>query len=72
MSKYLISISDSDKMPYILDVYAKNMEEAEDKFINKISDIYALDISGDWKDFCEDATDHEIYIGEIYNIEEFE
>lgn len=72
MNKYIVSVCDSDKIPYILDVYAKDMEEAEDKFINKISDIYALDIIEDWCEFCDNAMDHEIYIGEVYNIEEFE
>lgn len=71
MNKYLISVCDKD-FPEIISVSARSMEDAENKFMeiltNKfnIEDPYYL-----WDDFCEDLYEHEIYLGEIMDIEEF-
>lgn len=72
MSKYIVSICDDDKLPYIIGVGAKNMEEAEQRFITRITNKYeCLSVTSDWEDLCEDAFSHEIYISDPYDIEEF-
>ena len=70
MSKYLLAIFDG--YVGIRSISARSLEDAENRFMRQISTEYDLDVPTDWESFCEDASNHEIYIGEVTSIEEFE
>ena len=71
MSKYLVPISDNGGYPYIVSTSARSIEEAETRIMNKLVREWDLDVPADWDDFCDNALDSNIWIGEIRDIEEF-
>lgn len=71
MNTYLLPVSD-DKGPWIEKVYAKGISEAEDKFVKLLADAYEfIDYGGSFNDMLETLQDHDILVGDIYDIEEF-
>lgn len=71
MNKYLVPVCDSDGS-YICSVAARSLAEAEDKFINELSDIYAIDKDfNNFDEFIKEALESDIVIGDIYDIDEF-
>lgn len=72
MNKYLVSICEwEDKFPYIISTSARSMEEAKSRIMNVLASEWDLEVPADWNDFCDNAYEHDYYIGEIRDIEEF-
>lgn len=71
MNTYLLPVCDQDSL-YIESVNANDLEEAKAKFIDTICDSYSyIEPALEWNDFIDDLEDHEIYLGEIYDKDEF-
>lgn len=71
MNTYLLPVSDGDDC-WIEKTLAKGVLEAEDKFINKLAEVYEFIDYGDTFDSVKaTAYDNGLIIGEIYDIEEF-
>lgn len=56
---------------FIISTSAKTLEEATDKLIKKVVDIYDLDVCVDLSDLEEACSDEGIIFGQIHDIEEF-
>lgn len=69
MNKYLLPVDDGQI--YILSVSAKDFEQAKDKFIDEFADAFEYPNNGDWEEVQDWLAEHNIYIGDIYDIEEF-
>lgn len=67
---YLLPVQDPDGI-YIQGVVAKNFDEAEDKFMRELSDIYDIDEISSWEDFLVSLHNIDVYVGDIYDKEEF-
>lgn len=71
MNTYLLPVCDQDSL-YIESVTANDLEDAKAKFMNVICETYSyIDPALEWIDFLNDLADHEIYLGEIYDKDEF-
>lgn len=70
MNKYIVPINDPDGI-YIESVNARSISEAEDKFMEIISETYNYEPSDSWDNFINTAWEDNITIGEIKDIEEF-
>lgn len=70
MNKYIVPINDSDGV-YIESVNARSISEAEDKFMEIISEMYNCNPEIDWYNFINKLWADDITIGEIKDIEEF-
>lgn len=70
MNKYLLPICSTDDI-WIESVSAKNFNDAKDKFIESLGETYEWVTVDDWDKFLEECTDHELFIGDIYDLEEF-
>ena len=72
MSKYIVPICEEDSgYPYVISTSARNMEEAEERFMHRLTNKWDLEVSADWNDFCDNALSSGYYIGEVSDIEEF-
>lgn len=72
MSKYVVPIYEEDsECPYIISTSARNLEEAEDRIMHRLTNKWDLEISADWDDFCNNTFNAGYYIGEVSDIEEF-
>lgn len=71
MSTFLCPIDDYTDV-YILTVNASNYIEAQDKIEERIRENYDdIPITGNWSDFVKKATYKDIYLGNIYDKDEF-
>lgn len=71
MNTYLLPLSDEGG-PWIEKVYAKGISDAENKFIKLLADSYDfIDYGGSFNDMVDNLQDHDILVGDIYDIEEF-
>lgn len=72
MSKYLLAVCFPEEIPQIIGTHARNMDDAENRFMHSITESCDLDVASDWDEFLEIAYNADILIGEINSIEEFE
>lgn len=71
MNTYLLPVSDSEG-PWIESARANSVIEAESKFVKYFADSYDFVDYGDTFNNLKDTMfDHDIQIGDIYDIEEF-
>lgn len=72
MNTYLLPCFDGENC-WIEKTRARNFKDAESKFINMFIEDYAnMDIPSDWEDLINILKEQlYIYIGDIYDIEEF-
>ncbi len=70
MNKYLLPVCSLDDI-WIESVSAKNFNDAKDKFIESLGETYDWVTVDDWDKFLEECADHELFIGDIYDLEEF-
>lgn len=71
INKYLLPIFDGESS-YITHCTALNFSDAEDRFTTDISEEFDWDTNiSDWDSFKEFALNHDVVIGDIYDIEEF-
>lgn len=73
MNTYLCPIDDMNcDAPYIERVQANSINDARDKIEEKLRyDYDDLPITGSWFDFVRKIAEKEVYIGNIYDKEEF-
>lgn len=71
MNKYIVpySIIDRDSTK-IKVINARSIQECEEKFMAFIADYLDSDDWDDWNEFKQDLLEHNIIVGEIYDIEE--
>jgi len=70
MTKYLLPINDSHDL-YIDCVTAKEFKDAEERFIERLQDVYNCELPLDWDDALVELDEKGIWVGDIYDIEEF-
>lgn len=71
MNTYLLPVSDFEG-PWIESVRANTVTEAESKFVKYFADSYEfIDYGDSFPVFKDTMIDHDIQIGDIYDIEEF-
>lgn len=72
MNTYLCPIDDMQSdAPYIESVQANSLSDARDKIEEKLRYEYNLPVTGSWFDFVKAIAEEEVYIGDIYDKEEF-
>lgn len=76
MSVYLLPIYESNTGPYIIDVKAENGQDAINKLVQEVKDIYNLpkninNISDLDEYITTQYTEGVLIIGEIYNVNDF-
>lgn len=71
MNKYIVpySIIDRDSVK-IKVINAHSIQECEEKFMTFMADYLDSDDWDDWNEFKQDLLEHDIIVGEIYDIEE--
>lgn len=74
MNTYLLPICDSeDSECWIEKIVAKNLTEAEEKFVKKIADKFGyVDYGDTLKEATETLIPYNVVIGDIYDIDEFQ
>lgn len=70
MSTFVMAVAD-DSETYIVSTSAKTLEEATDKLIKRVVDIYDLDICVDMEELENVCDEEGIMIGQIHDVEEF-
>ena len=76
MSTFLMPVYDSDVGPYIIDIRAKDGNEAVKSFIEEIKQVYSIDKDINSLDELDQYIMNEhtkgiLILGEIYNIEDY-
>lgn len=73
MTTYLLPCYSEEDGCWIEKVRARNFDDAEQKFINAFTvDYENIDIPSDWDDLVDILKKQaDIFIGEIYDVEEF-
>lgn len=72
MNTYLLPICYPDILPVIITVVAPSLGDAQDKFMNKVCNHLDIDnVYDDWTSFVHDMCDHDCYVGEIYDKDQF-
>lgn len=69
MNKYLIPIDDGDDL-YIESVSANDYTQAQDKLIEYFCENFDIEATN-WNELLDQLVDRNIYLGNIYDIEEF-
>lgn len=72
MNKYLLPVTD-DTGVWIEHTIAKDSRDAEDKFMQNLMERYSdCDLpDSSWNDFLDNLENINVYVGGIYDIEEF-
>lgn len=72
MNTYLLPTCDTVSLDTtVKKVVARNLEEAQDKFITLFTNAHNIDYPADFEELFDNLLDIGIIIGDIYNLEEF-
>jgi hypothetical protein len=72
MNTYLIPIDDVNmEGPYIMSVHADSLSDAKDVIEEQLRYDYEVKNTGSWMDFVKEMAEIEVYLGTIYDKDEF-